>query len=120
MKLDERCTWRDDIDGYSDVGLRKGITEGDAFRRLADYEDTGLSPTEIDNLLDLIQKERDSCSDIVSVYLDQILDMITDINPSEIACHIAENELSKWCDTWQSNIIMLFIKVRHYYEEVNE
>ena len=51
MKLDERYTWRAGADGYTDVGLRKGITEGDAICRLADYEDTGLSPEEINYLM---------------------------------------------------------------------
>ena len=47
MKPDERYTWRACADGYTDTGLRKGITEGDAICRLADYEDTGLSPEEV-------------------------------------------------------------------------
>ena len=117
MKPDERYTWRACADGYTDTGLRKGITEGDAICQLADYEDTGLSPTEINSLVDLIKRDRDSCSDIVSIYLDRIMDMISDINPVEIASHISENELKEWCDTWESNMIMLFIKIRHYYEE---
>ena len=120
MKPDERYTWRACADGYTDVGLRKGITEGDAICQLADYEDTGLSPTEINSLVDLIKRDRDSCSDIVSIYLDRIMDMISDINPVEIASHISENELKEWCDTWESNMIMLFIKIRHYYEEREE
>ena len=47
MKPDERYTWRACADGYTDTGLRKGITEGDAICQLADYEDTGLSPEEV-------------------------------------------------------------------------
>ena len=47
MKPDERYTWRACTDGYTDTGLRKGITEGDAICQLADYEDTGLSPEEV-------------------------------------------------------------------------
>ena len=51
MKPDERYTWRACADGYTDTGLRKGITEGDAICQLADYEDTGLSPEEVRELL---------------------------------------------------------------------
>lgn len=51
MKPDERYTWRACIDGYTDTGLRKGITEGDAICQLADYEDTGLSPNEVRELM---------------------------------------------------------------------
>lgn len=51
MKPDERYTWRACADGYTDTGLRKGITEGDAICQLADYEDTGLSPEEVRELI---------------------------------------------------------------------
>lgn len=42
-----RKTYRMDIDGHSDVGLRRVYTVGDAICALADYEDTGLAPEEI-------------------------------------------------------------------------
>lgn len=42
-----RMTWKRDLDGYEDVGLRDGVTVGDAICRLASYEDTGLEPEEI-------------------------------------------------------------------------
>lgn len=51
MKPDERYTWRACADGYTDTGLREGITEGDAICQLADYEDTGLSPEEVRELM---------------------------------------------------------------------
>ena len=51
MKPDERYTWRACADGYTDTGLRKGITEGDAICQLADYEDTGLSPGEVKDIM---------------------------------------------------------------------
>lgn len=35
----ERLTWKRDLDGYTDVGLRDGVSVGDAISRLADYED---------------------------------------------------------------------------------
>lgn len=54
MKPDERYTWHACADGYTDTGLRKGITEGDAICQLADYEDTGLSPEEINYLMSLV------------------------------------------------------------------
>ena len=47
----DRKTWRRDLDGFSDVGLREGITVGDAIRDLADYEDTGLTPEQIESAL---------------------------------------------------------------------
>lgn len=40
----ERLTWKRDLDGYTDMGLRDGVSVGDAICRLADYEDTGLEP----------------------------------------------------------------------------
>lgn len=43
----ERKTWRRSIDGYDDVGLRDGVSVGDAICDLADFEDTGLEPEEI-------------------------------------------------------------------------
>lgn len=43
-----RLTWRSDIDGCSDVGLRPGVTEDDAICKLADYEAKGLDPDEIE------------------------------------------------------------------------
>ena len=43
----ERLTWTCRADGYDDVGLRDGVTVGDAICRLAEYEDTGLEPDEI-------------------------------------------------------------------------
>ena len=54
MKPDERYTWRACADGYTDTGLRKGITEGDAICQLADYEDMGLSPEEINYLMSFV------------------------------------------------------------------
>lgn len=42
----ERMTWKRDLDGYEDVGLRDGVTVGDAICRLASYEDTGLEPND--------------------------------------------------------------------------
>ena len=36
----ERLTWKRDLDGYTDVGLRDGVSVGDAICQLADYEDT--------------------------------------------------------------------------------
>lgn len=116
MKPDERYTCRTICGELTATALCKDITSSEAICQLADYEDTGLNPTEINSLVDMIERDRDSCSDIVSVYLDKILDMISDINPAEIASHIEENELKEWCDTWENNMIMLFIKIRHYYE----
>ena len=54
MKPDERYTWRTCADGYTDTGLRTGITEGDAICQLADYEDMGLSPEEINYLMSFV------------------------------------------------------------------
>lgn len=43
----KRLTYERDLDGFTDIGLRDGITVGDAICRLAEYEDTGLEPEEI-------------------------------------------------------------------------
>ena len=51
MKPDERYTWKACADGYTDTGLREGITESDAICRLADYEDTGLLPEEVKDIM---------------------------------------------------------------------
>ena len=47
----ERKTWRRFVDGYEDVGLRDGVSVGDAICDLADFEDTGLAPEEFKELL---------------------------------------------------------------------
>lgn len=46
----ERLTWERSLDGFTDVGLRDGVTEGDAICRLAAYEDTGLEPEEVERM----------------------------------------------------------------------
>ena len=43
----KRLTYKRSLDGFEDVGLRDGITVGDAVCRLAEYEDAGLEPEEI-------------------------------------------------------------------------
>lgn len=43
----ERLTWKSVIDGYEDVGLKDGVSAGDAILQLAAYEDTGLDPEEV-------------------------------------------------------------------------
>lgn len=43
----ERLTWKRNLDGFEDVGLRDSVTVGDAVCRLSAYEDTGLEPEEI-------------------------------------------------------------------------
>lgn len=55
MNVNERYTWRSVCDGYSDVGLRDGISTGDAICQLADYENTGLSPSEIANVVPVVK-----------------------------------------------------------------
>ena len=43
----ERLIDRAVCDGYEDIGLKQGVTVGDAVCQLADYENTGLTPDEI-------------------------------------------------------------------------
>lgn len=45
-------TWKSGIDGHEDVGLKDGVSVGDAILQLAAYEDTGLSPETVSDLLD--------------------------------------------------------------------
>lgn len=35
----KRLTWKRSVDGYTDVGLRKGVTAYEAICKLADYEE---------------------------------------------------------------------------------
>lgn len=49
----ERKTWRLSVDGYDDVGLRDGVSVGDAICDLAAYEDTGMEPEGIKELSEL-------------------------------------------------------------------
>ena len=42
MKKEERLTWKRDLDGHTDVGLRDGVTVGEAICKLADYEDLAV------------------------------------------------------------------------------
>lgn len=37
--LNKRLTWKRSVDGYTDVGLRKGVTVYEAICKLADYEE---------------------------------------------------------------------------------
>jgi rubrerythrin len=39
MPNDKRLTWKRSVDGYTDVGLRKGVTAYEAICKLADYEE---------------------------------------------------------------------------------
>jgi hypothetical protein len=39
MANEKRLTWKQSIDGYTDVGLREGVTVGDAICKLADLEE---------------------------------------------------------------------------------
>lgn len=43
----ERLTWECELDGFTDIGLRDGVTVDAAICRLSAYEDTGLEPEEI-------------------------------------------------------------------------
>lgn len=33
--------------------------------------------------------------------ISELLGLIADINPTEIASHIAEGNLTKWCESWR-------------------
>ena len=43
----ERLTWECELDGFTDIGLRDGVTVDAAICRLSAYEKTGLEPEEI-------------------------------------------------------------------------
>lgn len=47
----ERLTWKRCLDGYEDVGLKNGVTVGDAVLRLSEYEDTMRTPEELKKLI---------------------------------------------------------------------
>lgn len=60
-----RLTYTRSLDGYEDVGLRDGVTVGDAICRLAAYENTGLLPEEVKALKEQAQQKKwcDYCKD---------------------------------------------------------
>ena len=93
MKPDERYTWRACADGYTDTGLRKGITEGNAICQLADYEDMGLSPEEVKQLM-----SANSCN---GIWIEQITNLVADVNPAEITFQARERNLEEWCLNWR-------------------
>ena len=33
--------------------------------------------------------------------MNDLLGLIADINPTEIAAHIADGNLAEWCETWR-------------------
>lgn len=43
----KRLTWECELDGFTDIGLRDGVTVDAAICRLSAYERTGLEPEEI-------------------------------------------------------------------------
>ena len=44
LARDGMYTWQLSSYGFVDTGLRMGVTESDAIRRLAEYEDTSMTP----------------------------------------------------------------------------
>lgn len=52
-----RLTWKCDLDGMTDVGLRDGVTVGDAICRLADIESILGDEYSIDHLRELVQRD---------------------------------------------------------------
>ena len=50
MATEKRLTWKRSVDGYTDCGLRKGVTTYEAICKLADYEEAEAEAAE-DNLL---------------------------------------------------------------------
>lgn len=57
--MESRLTWKRDLDGATDVGLRDGVTVGDAICRLADIESILGDEYSIDHLRALVQDEQD-------------------------------------------------------------
>ena len=51
-----RLTWKCDLDGVTDVGLRDGVTVGDAICRLADIESILGDEYDLDHLRELAQR----------------------------------------------------------------
>ena len=49
----ERLTWECELDGFTDIGLRDGVTVDAAICRLSAYERTGLEPEEIISATDM-------------------------------------------------------------------
>lgn len=54
----ERLIWECELDGFTDIGLRDGVTVGAAICRLSAYERTGLEPEEISALCDMDRRAK--------------------------------------------------------------
>ena len=48
MTVNKRLTYKQGIDGYEDVGLRPGVTVGDAICKLADLEERNVENRVLD------------------------------------------------------------------------
>ena len=55
----KRLTWKRDLDGSTDVGLRDGVTVDEAMCRLADIESILGKEYDLDQLRELLQAEKD-------------------------------------------------------------
>lgn len=52
-------------------------------------------------------KEEDSVQN-----LQALREMLEDVNPEEIASHIADGTLGAWCETWRSTALMYSRRVK--------
>ena len=44
--------------------------------------------------------------------LQALREMLEDVNPEEIASHIADNTLGVWCETWRSTALMYSRRIK--------
>ena len=86
----ERLTFKQSIDGYTDVGLREGVTVGDAICQLAEYEATGLTPEEIAVLMNPAPQK---VIDAIAEAIPQIVQLIVENVPKLLENCQAETEL---------------------------
>lgn len=54
MATGKRLTWKRSVDGYTDCGLRKGVTDYEAICKLADYEEAEAEAEAIEDSVKVV------------------------------------------------------------------
>lgn len=89
----ERLTKYDNIGGMKVGDLLHGVDQLAAYDRLAQYEDTGLTPEQVVRLTELLEK---AVKDTGNNYLCNICKHKNN-EPVCMKCHLGDIELYRWC-----------------------